>query len=293
VKNSCLRPIAIAVMIVCFAVGANGCAPVADDTIEFGWTAWSDAEFVARLAKRLIEDNTDYRVELKLAAIGDQYAGVASGTLDGMLMAWLPDAHASYLEAVDGDIVDLGTLYDGARVGWAVPGYIPEDMLSSIADLAKPEVVAMLDGEIQGVDPGAGLMQLSEQALHAYGLSSKYRLLDASGAAMTAALAKAENRNAPIVITGWTPHWAFSRWGLRFLDDPKNMLGTAQRVDVLVRKGFSEDYPEVGVFLSRFSIPLDSLQKSLNDARQSSEDEAIDRWVEAHPTLIAQWFSQK
>lgn len=289
-KRSFFRSVVVVAVSGWIVAAVVACSPVKDNTIEFGWTAWSDAEFVVNLAKRLIENNTDYQVELELAAVGEQYRGVADGSLDGMLMAWLPDAHASYIARMGDDLVDLGTLYDGARVGWAVPDYIPEDTLSSIADLANPEVVAMLNGEIQGIDPGAGLMQLSEQALDAYGLRNKYRLLGTSGAAMTAALTRAENRDAPIVITGWTPHWSFGRWQLRFLDDPKGMLGSAQRVDVLVRKGFSDDYPEVAAFLSRFSIPLDSLQTSLNDARQSSDDEAIDRWIERHPEWIAQWF---
>jgi len=291
-KNRLTRTLGIAAMAVGLTFGTFGAAQAADDTIEFGWTAWSDAEFITKLAKTLIEDNTDYNVKLTLAAIGVQYQGVANGDLDGMLMAWLPDTHADYWARVKGDVVDLGTMYDGARLGWAVPDYIPEEELSSIEDLKKPEVVEMLNGKIQGIDPGAGLMQLSEKTMDAYELNDQYRLVNASGAAMTAALARAENQDDPIVVTGWTPHWMFGRWDLRFLDDPKGTLGEAQHVDVVVRKGFSDDYPEVAEFLSNLKIPLDGLQASMDEAQQTSYDAAIKNWIDAHPDLIAQWFGK-
>ena len=160
-----------------------GTAQAADKTITFGWTAWSDAEFVTKLAKKVIEENYDYDVKLQLSSIGVQYQGVAGGDLDGMLMAWLPSTHENYWNKVGDKVESLGPLYEGAKLGWVVPDYIPEDELSSIEDLKKPEVKEKLDGNIQGIDPGAGLMQLSEKTIEGYDLD--YNLQSASGAAMT------------------------------------------------------------------------------------------------------------
>lgn len=63
-----------------------------------------------------------------------------------MMMAWLPDTHASYLRKVKDRVVDLGTLYEGAQVGWAVPAYVPRGQLDSIQDLDKRAARARLDG---------------------------------------------------------------------------------------------------------------------------------------------------
>ncbi|MES1928457.1 glycine betaine/proline transport system substrate-binding protein [Salinisphaera dokdonensis CL-ES53] len=270
-------------------VGTLGCAQAADDTIEFGWTAWSDAEFVTKLAKQLIEEHTDYDVKLTLSAIGVQYQGVANGDLDAMLMAWLPDTHADYMERVKDDVENLGTIYEGARLGWVVPDYIPEDQLASIEDLKKEAVQEKLDGKIQGIDPGAGLMQLSDTTIDDYGLD-EYRLVSASGAAMTAALARAEKREEWIVVTGWTPHWMFGRWDLRFLDDPNGTLGEAQHVDVIARKGFESDYPEVAAFLSNYKLELEELQAAMYEAQESSYEEAIQTYIDEHPDQIEGWF---
>lgn len=271
------------------ALGA-GTAHAADKTITIGWTAWSDAEFVTKLAKKVIEENYDYDVKLQLSSIGVQYQGVSGGDLDGMMMAWLPSTHADYWKKVGDKVVDLGPIYEGARLGWVVPDYIPEEELSSIEDLKKPEVKEKLDDSIQGIDPGAGLMQLSEKTIEEYGLD--YNLRSASGAAMTAALARATKNKDWVVVTGWTPHWMFGRWNLRFLEDPKGTLGGAEHIDVVVRQGFKEDYPQVAEFLTRMHLPLEELQTAMNEAQETSYEEAIDNYMADHPDRINEWLGK-
>ena len=280
-----------AAMAVGLAFGSLGTAQAADDTIEFGWTAWSDAEFVTKLAKQVIEERTDYTVELKMAAIGVQYQGVANGDLDGMLMAWLPKTHADYWERFKDDVDNLGPLYEGAQLGWVVPDYVPEDKLSSIEDLKDEEVMEKLGGKIQGIDPGAGLMQASEDTMEGYALEDDYNLVSASGAAMTAALERAVENEEWIVVTGWTPHWMFGRWDLRFLDDPEGTLGGKEHIDAIVRKGFADDYPEVASFLENMDIPLEDLQAAMYDAQETSYDEAIDTFIEENQDMIDEWFA--
>src|SRR5699024_3822343 len=107
------------------------------------------------------------------------------------------------------------------------------------------KVKAKLDGRIQGIDPGAGIMQLSNKTLDAYDLGDDYRLISASGAAMTAVLKRAIDNEEWVVVTGWSPHWMHGKWDLRFLDDPEKTLGEPQHIDVLARQGFTEAYPEV------------------------------------------------
>lgn len=270
--------------------GTLGTAQAADKIITFGWTAWSDAEFVTKLAQKLIEENYDYEVELKLSSIGVQYQGVAGGDLDGMLMAWLPSTHESYWDKVGDQVVSLGPLYEGAKLGWVVPDYIPEDQLSSIEDLKKPEIKEKLGGSIQGIDPGAGLMQLSEKTIEGYDLD--YNLQPASGSAMTAALARADRNEEWILVTGWTPHWMFGRWDLRFLDDPKGTLGEAEHIDVVVRQDFQQEHPQVAGFLDRMHLPLEELQAAMDEAQETSYEDAINNYVAEHPDRIGKWLGQ-
>ncbi|MGD8926266.1 MAG: glycine betaine ABC transporter substrate-binding protein, partial [Thioalkalispiraceae bacterium] len=164
-----------------------GTAHAADKpTLRIGWTAWSDAEAVTRLAARILETRLQQPVDMVLLDIGIQYQGLAKGDIDAMLMAWLPLTHKPYMDKVGDQVVDLGPLYTRARLGWVVPDYIPKDQLSSIEDLNNKKVARKLQNQIHGIDPGAGLMQASEKAVKQYGLD-RYRLISSSGAGMTAA----------------------------------------------------------------------------------------------------------
>lgn len=283
----------VAATAVALAAGSIGAAQAAskDDTIKIGWTAWADADFVVHLAKSEIEKRTDHKVKLEMSSIGVQYKATAKGDIDAMMMGWFPDTHASYWKKIHEDVVDLGPMYEGAKLGWVVPDYVPEDKLSSIEDLKNDDIKAKLDGKIQGIDPGAGLMQLSTKAMDTYGLKSDgYRLISASGSAMTAALKRAIDKKEWIVVTGWTPHWMFGKWHLRFLDDPKGTLGGPQHVDVVARKGFREDYPVVAKFLTSFHIPLNTLQKYMYIARTDDMDTAIAKFEEDYPAMIDSWW---
>ncbi len=259
--------------------------------VRIGWTAWSDAEAVTRLAARILETRLDQPVELVLLDIGIQYQGLARGDIDAMLMAWLPLTHKPYMEKLGDQVVDLGPLYTRARLGWVVPDYIPEDQLRSIADLRDKTVMRKLGSQIHGIDPGAGLMQASERALQDYDLK-RYRLVSSSGAGMTAALSRAIKREQWIVVTGWSPHWMFARWNLRYLEDPRQSLGGRERIHALVRQGFYQDFPvEVTEFLSRMFISLEDLEEIMREANDTSYAEAVDIYIETHPALVEYWVS--
>jgi len=172
--------------------------------LTIGWTAWSDAEVISKMAVIILSRAMNYDVELTLADISVQYRGVAEGDLDAMLMSWQPRTHAEYLERYKDQLVDLGPLYENTTLGLVVPDYMAESGVNSIADLAKPAVKNRFQGKIQGIGATAGLMKLSRQALDAYQLD--YTLVTSSGPAMAKRLGEALQNQSPIVATGWRPH---------------------------------------------------------------------------------------
>lgn len=261
----------------------------AEKSIRIGWTAWSDAEFVTKLAARILEQELGYDVELIQTDIAPQYQGLSTGDIDIMLMSWQPGTHADYIEKLGNKMVNLGLLYTHARLGWVVPAYIPESEVSSITDLKQAEVKDKLDDTITGIDPGAGLTRLSKQAIEDYGLD--YELQISSGAGMTAALDRAIRRNEWIVVTGWSPHWMFGKYDLRYLDDPKGVLGSFERVHAVARKGFYQDDIEAAGFFSRMQLPIDDLQAAMYDAQESSYEEAVTRYIDSNPERIRYWLT--
>ncbi|MDM7852746.1 glycine betaine ABC transporter substrate-binding protein [Pseudochrobactrum kiredjianiae] len=258
--------------------------------VKIGWAPWSDAEFVTKLAAKLIQDNLDQKVELVQTDVAPLYQGVSRGDLDAMLMAWLPATHADYYKRVEGKVENLGPLYEGAKLGWVVPSSVPESDIKSIEDLKKAEIHEKLKGQIQGIDPGAGLTRLSEEAVKKYGLN--YKLQISSEAAMLTTVDRATRSDGWFVATAWSPHWMFGKYKLRYLEDPEGALGAAEHVNALARKGFKEDNPKVASLLEKMNIPLADLEKAMFEAQETSYDKAVDKYIADNPDRIKEWLAE-
>lgn len=274
-------------------IGGSVTATMAQDAkpVKIGWSAWSDAEFVTKLAAKLIKDELGTEVELVQSDVAPLYQGVSRGDLDAMMMAWLPQTHADYYDKVKDKVETLGTVYDGAKLGWVVPAYIPESEIASIEDLKKPEVQKKLSGIVQGIDPGAGLTRLSEKAVKDYGLDD-YKLQISSEAGMMTTVDRAMRSEKWFVATSWSPHWMFGKYKLRYLTDPKKSLGEAEHVDVLARKDFKTENPKVAGFLSRMKLPIADLEAGMFTAQETSYDEAVAKYIKDHPDQVKAWVGE-
>lgn len=262
----------------------------AETPLRLGWTAWADGVFVTELAARLIEERLEQPVELVRAGIAEQYQGLVSGRIDAMLMSWQPRTHGPYLERIGTRVEDLGVLYDGARLGWAVPARVPAERLGSLDDLRDTGVRERLGGRIVGIDPGSGLVRLSRAAIREYDLDG-YALETGSGPSMTATLAQAVAGDEWVVVTVWSPHWIFAAHELRYLDDPRGSLGGSERVHALARQGFYAERPRIAALLARMWLPLAEIETALLDAERHSVAEAVERYIERHPERIEYWLS--
>ncbi|CAM4345986.1 MAG: glycine betaine ABC transporter substrate-binding protein [Paenibacillus macerans] len=143
--------------------------------------------------------------------------------------------------------------------------------------------------EIIGIDPGAGIMKATASAIEQYGLSD-WKLIEGSGAAMTAMLDKAVKAEKPIIITGWTPHWMFAKYDLKYLDDPQKVYGEAEEIHTLARKGLKEDQPTAYEFLDRFEWTSDEMGEMMT-AIQDGQDpaEAAKAWADSHEDRVNGW----
>ncbi len=80
-------------------------------------------------------------------------------------------------------------------------------------------------------------------------------LISGSSAAMTAALKKAYDKEEPIIVTGWTPHWKFAKFDLKYLEDPKGVYGGEEQIRTIGRLGLADDLPEAHQIL--ITVQLD------------------------------------
>lgn len=256
--------------------------------VDLIYVEWSSEVASTNVVKAVLE-NMGYDVELTPVSAAAMWQGVASGDADGLVAAWLPTTHGHYLKKVSGKVVDLGPNLKGTKIGWVVPDYVS---VNSIADLNK--YGDKFDWKIIGIDPGAGLMSKSEKAMKAYGLD-KWELVEGSGATMTAALADAVKNKKWVIVTGWTPHWKFARWKLKYLKDPKDIFGGEEEIHTIVRKGLEKDKPEVYYVLDHFQwTPEDMAELMVWNTKKGSDPyKNAQRWVKEHPDKVKAWMPKK
>lgn len=148
---------------------------------------------------------------------------------------------------------------------------------------------AQVDYEIVGIEPGAGLMELTNTALKDYELDD-WTLLEGSSAAMVAQLQKAITNQEPIIITGWSPHWMFSSFDLKYLDDPKGSFGGAEDIHTVVRKGLEQDAPGAYRLLDQFSWEPSDMEAVMVDITDGMDpSEAAEKWINANPDKVSEW----
>jgi len=156
---------------------------------------------------------------------------------------------------------------------------------------AAQSVKDKFDGKIIGIDPGAGIMAATDNALVEYGLD--YEVMEGSGATMTASLKQAIENNEWVVITGWAPHWMFARYDLKFLEDPKGVYGEVETINTIVRNGLKEDMPEVYEVCNNFKWESADIGSAMGMGEDVGDDvDAARQWVEANPDLVNSWLPE-
>lgn len=226
---------------------ATGSAFAQDKRVRLAYVEWDCAAASTTVVQAVLQEEMGYKVEMLPVAAAAMWQAVGTGNVDAMVTAWLPVTHADYYAKVKDKVENLGPITHGARLGWAVPTYVTIDSMEEINDHADK-----FGGRITGIDPGAGLMGLSEKAVKEYNMD-KMELMEGSDAMMTAALANAIKNKEWIIVTAWSPHWKFGTWDLKYLEDPKGILGDEEHIDTIVRKGLKDDMPEVYNFLNNFA----------------------------------------
>ncbi|HKJ84959.1 MAG TPA: glycine betaine ABC transporter substrate-binding protein, partial [Spirochaetia bacterium] len=160
----------------------------APQEVKLTYVNWEEGVAWTHFLATVLEDEMGYEATLTAADVGPAFSSVAAGDQDFFMEAWLPGLHTVYTEGTD--LVEVGRIYEDGVTGLIVPQYMYDDGVTTVSDLADPEVVERLDGQITGIDAGAGMMiKMEEELIPEYNLAEAgLELLPSSGPAMMAAL---------------------------------------------------------------------------------------------------------
>ena len=253
-------------------------------TIRLAYVNWAEGVAVTHLVGVLLED-MGYEVEKTMADVAPIYTSVAEGNQDIMIETWLPHTHEAYYEQYGDHVELISTWYDDARIGLVVPAYVTIDSIAELQDERD-----RFNGVITGIDSGAGIMGATESAIEDYELD--FELLASSEPAMTAALQSAIDSGDWIVVTGWSPHWKFARYELKYLEDPLGNFGATELVHSAARLGFSAEYPEIAALFGNMKFDgeqIGSLMDVMDGVADGAEERVIRQWISENEELVRSW----
>ena len=264
----------------------NGESTEEKGSISIGMNNWAENVAVSNMWKIVLEEK-GYDVELKQVEKGFLYEALSSGDLDIGMEIWLPNTDKAFYDKYEEDIDWRETWYEGTELGLVVPTYMED--INTIEDLKTTD--ALDEKQIVGIDAGASLMSLTEDAIKEYDLD--YSLAASSGPTMTTELKGAIEDEEPIVVTLWKPHWVFAEMDLKFLEDTKGVYGESENISYAARKGLEEDNPTVVKWFDNFKMDdqqLGSLMAALNEA--DTPEEGAQNWIDEHQDVIDEWTAE-
>lgn len=253
-----------------------------DKEINLAYVEWDSEIASTHVIGKVLED-LGYDVTLTPLDNAIMWEAVANGEADASVAAWLPVTHGEQYEAYKDDIVDLGENLSGAKIGLVVPEYM--ENVDSIEDLNKHANM-----QITGIESGAGVMQATERALQEYENLADWELVPSSSGAMAVALGEAIKNKEEIVVTGWTPHWKFAKYELKYLEDPKGVFGGEETINTFVRKGLEDEMPDAFKVLDNFHWTTADMESVMLDISNGmSPADAASKWVEENAEKVAKW----
>ena len=249
-------------------------------TIKMAYANWTEGVAMTYLAAELLEERLGYEVVTKMTDVQSVFELLESGEYDVFVDAWLPNTHGQYMDQYGNEVEDLGVNVEQVQTGLLVPDYVEAQSISDLEGSMS---------KIIGIGSEAGITSSTRSAIEVYDLSLS--LENGSEQSMTDSLINAIKRREPVVITGWTPHWVYNRYDLRFLEDPQNAYGDAEKIHTIARNNFTNEHSRAALFFERFQLTEEQLGELMNEivTLPGSEERAVQNWINDNEFVVNQW----
>lgn len=270
------------------SVGSGGDTASDSKSVSFALVdGWDENVATTYLWKELLETR-DYKVDVQSLDVASTFTAVANGQVDVYTDAWLPATHEAYWDRYGDKLEKVSTWYDTAENNLAVPTYMKD--VNTIDDLKGKQ--GQFGNQIVGIEAGAGLMKLTRtSAIPEYGLEN-YKLVEGSTAAMLSELESSIKKKEPVVVTLWKPHWAFTKYPIKALKDPKGAFGKPDKAEAITSKEFAKNNPELVKWMNDFKLTTDqlgSLELLIQEKGKGKEQEAAKEWIAENKSLVDSW----
>jgi len=195
-----------------------------DEPIKLAINEWTGQHVSTHVAGEMLK-KAGYKVEYVTAGYMNMYQAMADGEIHGAMEIWSSNVSEDYAKKVEGGgVTELGDLGLDAKEGIAYPAHVADlcpglpawEALKECAQtFATAETIPMgrlVDYPADWGTPGADRMT-------GFGLPFKAVPAGSEGALITELRASKE-KNSPLLIVFWQPHWAMSAYDVQFVDLP-------------------------------------------------------------------------
>lgn len=278
--------------LICLPLSAQAATTDAAEQVNFVVPPWPGITVKTEIVSQILE-RLGYEANAQGMSSTVGYSTLQSGDSDVFLGGWLPSQQQSYDAAMEANaIVDLGNNVTGARMGFAVPGYVHEAGITSAEQLDDPKNRERFDAEIYSIESGSTVSVALSDAMEndVYGLGD-WEIKSSSTPGMLSEVDAAYRAERWIVFYGWTPHWMAPKYDMVILDDPQAVYGPdngKSDVRTIVRREFSEANPNLMRLLDQLVFTAAQQSEFISEFSQKELDpEVVARqWIEAHPKRI-------
>ncbi len=263
------------------------------DTITFSDVGWTDITATTAVATTILEA-LGQETETLVLSVPVTYSSMAEGDVDVFLGNWMPTMEADIAPYRDAGTVDtVRTNLTGAKYTLATNAAGAALGIDSFDDIAAQSEA--LNGEIYGIEPGNDGNRLILDMIEGGQFElAEFELVESSEQGMLAQVARATEREEPIVFLAWEPHPMNSNFELTYLAGGDDVFGPdygGAEVRTNTRAGFVEECPNVGRLLQNmeFSLQMENeiMGAILNDGADPAD--AARTWLAANPDVLDAW----
>ncbi|MEM1159354.1 MAG: ABC transporter substrate-binding protein [Pseudomonadota bacterium] len=196
-----------------------------DEPIKLAINEWTGQHVTTHVAGQMLQA-AGYKVEYVTAGYMNMWQAMADGEVHAALEVWTSNVSDNFAALRDaGKVVDISGLGLEAKEGFAYPAHVEklcpglpkwEALMECAGQFATVETLPMgrlVDYPADWGTPGAD---------RATGLQLPFKAVPAgSEGALIAELRASTEKNTPLLIVFWQPHWAMSAYDVKFVDLPE------------------------------------------------------------------------
>ena len=221
------------------------------------------------------------------------YKGLTSGDVDAFVAAWIPLQNEMFLPLRDKKAIDvIGVNVDQADAGLAVPTYVWDAGVQSVADLDKH--ADKFERTIYAIEVGSGMHTSTEEmvAKDVAGLGD-WEIVGSTTPVMLSAVDERIRQNKWVVFHAWRPHWMTIKIDMKFLKGiaGSEKLVSSSQVYTVASNDFSKTYPQAHAFLKNLYVPAEIQSEWINAFSYEKKDpvDVARAWIAANPDTLAKW----